>query len=225
MNKLTLSGVQDFALTTDALAFMQSAYETFEQLAKLGGDNYIVSGCTVTGSSVSSGYMVLKGKLVYFTGGTIQPNVRIVETVSTVTVDVASRDQTTYYAEFGTSADTTKNVAWEEIESYPAFVKREGLLTDMVSVLDNEACSFRLVNRGGVVNFSAIILASDNVPYNEIGISVDPVFRIPAGFRPLTTIPCLSGSGFYLTFNTDGWVYAHGLPVNLESEFNVTYVI
>jgi len=115
MNKLTLQGVQDFALTTDALAFMQSAFESFEQLGFMGGDNIIVSGCVVTGSSVSSGWMFLKGKLMPFSGGSIQTNVRIVETVQNVTVDIASREQRTYHAEFGTSADPNKNVAWTEI--------------------------------------------------------------------------------------------------------------
>jgi len=115
MNKLTLQGVQNFALTTDALAFMQSAFESFEQLGFMGGDNIIVSGCIVTGSSVSSGWMFLKGKLLPFSGGSIQTNVRIVETVQNVTVDIASREQRTYHAEFGTSVDPDKNVAWTSI--------------------------------------------------------------------------------------------------------------
>ncbi len=115
MNKITLQGVKDFALTTDALAFMQSAFESFEQLGFMGGDNIIVSGCVVTGSSVSSGWMFLKGKLMPFSGGSIQTNVRIVETVQNVTVDIASREQRTFHAEFGTSADPDKNVAWADI--------------------------------------------------------------------------------------------------------------
>lgn len=116
MNKLTLSGATDFALTTDALAFMQEATEAIEKLAALGGDNYIVTGCVVTGTSVSSGWMVLKGQLISFTGGTIQTNVRIVETVETITVDIASRVQNVYHAEFGTSADPSKNVPWADIK-------------------------------------------------------------------------------------------------------------
>lgn len=119
MNKLTLSGATNFALTTDALAFMQSAYEALEKLGALGGDNYIVSGCEVSGSSVTSGWIFLKGKLMPFTGGTIQTNVRIIKTVSAVNVDIANREQATYHAEFGTSADPDDNVAWADIKRFP----------------------------------------------------------------------------------------------------------
>lgn len=116
MDKITLQGATDFALTTDALAFMQSAYEALERIAGIGGENYIVSGCTVSGSTATSGWMFLKGKLMPFQGGSIQTNVRIIEEVNTVNVDVASRQQTTYRAEFGTSADSTKNVSWADIQ-------------------------------------------------------------------------------------------------------------
>lgn len=122
MNKLTLQGVQDFALTTDALAFMQSAFESFEQLGFMGGDNIIVSGCVVTGSSVSSGWMFLKGKLMPFSGGSIQTNVRIVEVVQNITVDIASREQRTYHAEFGTSADPDKNTLWADIKRFTKLI-------------------------------------------------------------------------------------------------------
>ncbi len=126
MDKLTLQGATDFALTTDALAFMQSAYEALEKLGALGGDNYIVSGCEVSGSSVTSGWIFLKGKLMPFTGGTIQTYVRIIKTISAVNVDIASREQTTYHAEFGTSANPDDNVAWADI-------KRPAKLVDVYS--------------------------------------------------------------------------------------------
>lgn len=122
MDKINLSGQTDFALTTDALAFMQSAYEALEKLGALGGDNYIVSGCSVSGSTATSGWMVLKGKLMPFQGGSIQTNVRIIEETNTVDVDVASRQQTTYRAEFGTSSDSSKNVAWDDIKRPPKIV-------------------------------------------------------------------------------------------------------
>lgn len=129
MNKLTLSGATDFALTTDALAFMQEAYASLERLAGLGGDNYILSGCVVTGTSVSSGWMVLKGQLIYFTGGTIQTNVRIVETIQSITVDIAAREQKTYHAEFGTSSNPALNVAWTSIGRYAGNSVYKGVAT------------------------------------------------------------------------------------------------
>ncbi|MBI9064883.1 MAG: hypothetical protein JEZ14_23050 [Marinilabiliaceae bacterium] len=115
MDKLTLENRRDFPMTTNVLAFMQAAYGMLEQLSALGGDNYIVSGCTVTGSSVSAGYMVLKGILMPFTGGSVTTNVRIVKTVAPVTVDTGTREQVSYHAEFGTSANPDENVAWADI--------------------------------------------------------------------------------------------------------------
>ena len=116
MNKLNLENKRDFALTTDALAFMQNAYEAFEKFGYLGGDNYIVSGCVLTGSSMSSGYMFLKGRLMPFNGGTIASNVQIIATTQTITVDTGTREQTTYRAEFGPSATPENNVPWSEIK-------------------------------------------------------------------------------------------------------------
>ena len=116
MNKLVLPA-SDFALTTDALAFMQTAYEMLEKIAALGGDNYILSGCEVTGSSVSAGYMVLDGKVMPFNAGTIQTNVRIISTYTLITVDTATRGQWVYHAEFGTSANPAENVLWTELNN------------------------------------------------------------------------------------------------------------
>lgn len=131
MDKLNLSGQTDFALTTDALAFMQSAYGALEKLGAMGGENFIVSGCTVSGSTATSGWMFLKGKLMPFQGGSIQTNVRIIEETNTITVDVASREQTTLRAEFGTSSDSTKNVEWSSIKRaerlVDAFLIRESV--------------------------------------------------------------------------------------------------
>ncbi len=133
MNKLTLDNVTDFALTTDSFAFMQSASALFDKLTAIGGDNYIVSGCAVTGSSAASGYMVLNGILMPFSGGTITTNVRIVTTTETVTVDVGSYEKTSYHAEFGTSTDASENVAWADIVNINNIIE----LMAAISALDN----------------------------------------------------------------------------------------
>lgn len=117
MNTLALQNKQNFPLTTDALSFMQDAYSALEQLGKLGGDNYILTGCTVTGSSVSSGWMVIGGKLVPFAGGSIQTNVRLVTTADTITVGTGTRDETVITAEFGTSTNPAENVPWATLNA------------------------------------------------------------------------------------------------------------
>ncbi len=115
MDKLTLDNTRDFPLTTNSLAFMQAAYAIFEQLGNLGGDNFIVSGCEVTGSSAAPGYMFLKGQLMPFLGGTITTNVQIVKVTTDVNVDAGVRQQISFRAQFGTSSNSDENVAWASI--------------------------------------------------------------------------------------------------------------
>ncbi|WP_010664946.1 hypothetical protein [Marinilabilia salmonicolor] len=115
MNKIVLENTRDVPLTTDLLAFMQASYSALEKLAAIGGDNFIVSGCTVSGSTATSGWMVLKGKLVPFKGGSIQTNVRIITTENVYPVGAGSETEIVYTAEFGTSSDTSENVPWADI--------------------------------------------------------------------------------------------------------------
>ena len=112
MNTVALTGQRNFPITTDALAFMQGAYGMLENFSKLAGDNYILSGCTVTGASVSSGMVVIGGRLMPFAGGSIQENVKVVTTVTPITVGAGSREQTSYSAEFGTSTNPVENIGW-----------------------------------------------------------------------------------------------------------------
>lgn len=116
MNKIVLENTRDVPLTTDLLAFMQASYSALEKLAAIGGDNFIVSGCTVSGTTATSGWMVLKGKLVPFTGGSIQTNVRIITTENVYPVGAGSETEIVYTAEFGTSANADDNVAWADIK-------------------------------------------------------------------------------------------------------------
>ncbi len=116
MNKLTL-GEKNFALTTTALAFMQTAYAMLEKLTAIAGDNIIISGCEVTDTSAASGYMILNGILMPFSGGTITENVKIVTTTETVTVGTGTYVKTSYNAEFGTSVNDDENVSWADIVS------------------------------------------------------------------------------------------------------------
>jgi hypothetical protein len=134
MDKLTLDNTRDLPMTTNTLAFMQAAYAIFEQLGNMGGDNIIVSGCVVTGSSVSAGYMFLKGKLLPFIGGTIQTNVKIVTVVTDVAVDAGVRQQTSYRAEFGTSANAEENVGWSSIVR----IETNKSLKALISALDDD---------------------------------------------------------------------------------------
>ncbi len=131
MDILSLQDRRDFPLTTNSLAFMQAAYAALEKLGYIGGDNYIVSGCTVTGSSAAPGYMFLKGILMPFLGGTIQTNVKIVKVVTSIDVDAGVREQTSYRAEFGTSVNNDDNVAWTDIVRTDTIISLMSQMTEL----------------------------------------------------------------------------------------------
>ena len=154
MNKLTLENKRDFPITTNTLKFMQDAYALLEKLAAIGGDNYIVSGCVVTGSSVSTGYMVLKGQLMPFKAGSVTSNVQIVETKQTITVEGGSREETSYQAEFGTSSNSANNVTWASIKRINTVLELMTELETLSQQLTNDvsALNNRITNETASLN-------------------------------------------------------------------------
>lgn len=72
-----------FPLESDAtLGFMQSAYvDGLNGIGKWFGEMVIVSGVTVAGSTVSDGWIMVAGELIFFQGGTINTNFFIEQTV------------------------------------------------------------------------------------------------------------------------------------------------
>ena len=61
---------REFAMTASAVNFMQDAYGAFEELAKLAGNNVIISGIENDGeNNISPGWAVLDNKLCYCEGG------------------------------------------------------------------------------------------------------------------------------------------------------------
>jgi len=121
MNEIALTGKRDFPFTTNVLDFMQTAAKALEKLAALGGENYVLSGCEVTGTAVSAGWMVLAGKVVPFNAGTVADYVSLRKADSTITVDGYTRTETVYYAEFGTTTEPGWQFYWNAIrrDSHP----------------------------------------------------------------------------------------------------------
>lgn len=195
MDKITLQGQTDFALTTDALAFMQSAYSLLEKLTAVVGDNFILSGCTESGGAVTSGFMVLKGILMPFSAGSIQTNVRIIEEVNTINVDVASREQTTYRAEFGTSSDPAQNVAWADIKRFDnIFALMTGQQTNADNIQQN-ADDIQINADGIQTNANGIQTNADNIQQNADDISAIGTKLLFAGFTSSSLNPILTKQG------------------------------
>lgn len=79
MNKQNFEARDRFPLSTQALSFMQDMIMATAQLALIGGDNYILSGCTITGDNVSDGVIVINGEVMPFKGGAKVNTITIVE--------------------------------------------------------------------------------------------------------------------------------------------------
>ncbi|MBE9468964.1 MAG: hypothetical protein IMY72_11695 [Bacteroidetes bacterium] len=121
MNKILLQGKRDFPFTTNVFKFFQDANSIFEKFAAFGGDNYILSGCVNAAGVVSSGFVVLNGILMPFTGGVVQEYIKIVETDTAITVDTGTRNEIAYHAEFGTTTVSALQFDWEAISANTFF--------------------------------------------------------------------------------------------------------
>ncbi|WP_432221246.1 hypothetical protein ACRASX_10975 [Flavobacterium sp. TMP13] len=75
MNTIDFNQVGGFPMTTNILAKLQTAFSVFNALGNIVGDLTIISGCTVTGSTVSDGVVYVNGEVLEFRGGVLQPKV------------------------------------------------------------------------------------------------------------------------------------------------------
>ncbi|MTK53305.1 hypothetical protein [Paludibacter sp.] len=123
MNRAQYTGwpSSNFPVSTFGLDFIQTQIMTAAAFANSAGGNYILSGCSVTGTTAASGLMVLNGEVITFTGGTIQTTIRVKETAS----DITAKDVTytgaykTRIAEFGSNVGGADTYNWADIVVFP----------------------------------------------------------------------------------------------------------
>ncbi len=124
MNKIEIQG-SGFPATNQTWRFLRDMINQVHNLAALGGDNYILSGCTDDGAgNISNGFIVYNGELLPFTGGALGTEVTIVENVEQTTYleDLNNDGQgdlkDTYFtrtAQFGNTGVLTFN--WSDLKS------------------------------------------------------------------------------------------------------------
>ena len=81
MNKGNFTAKSSFPPSTYMLDFLQNQSFMAGNMAQLGGQNYILSGCTETGTSVSAGLIVINGEILPFEAGTKKEKITIQETM------------------------------------------------------------------------------------------------------------------------------------------------
>lgn len=105
------------------LEFMQSAYSEFSGcMAAMIGDNVIVSGCVVSGNSISAGWIITKGELLPFKAsetGVLETFI-IQESVTPLIFENAQQKQIEFsrFAQFGTN---DKAIRWDSLTRLPSF--------------------------------------------------------------------------------------------------------
>lgn len=79
MNLTNFVQTGGFPLKAERLQELQTAYSVFNQLGFLAGDLTIISGCTITGTNVSDGFVFINGEVLSFKGAFLSNDVIIVE--------------------------------------------------------------------------------------------------------------------------------------------------
>jgi hypothetical protein len=84
MNKVDWLQTGGFPFELDDLDYMQNSFTMLQQLTLVlaGAVPAIVTGCVVSGGTVSDGYVIISGELLPFQGGSLGTKVAIVETDS-----------------------------------------------------------------------------------------------------------------------------------------------
>jgi hypothetical protein len=109
MNRIDFTQTGGFPLDQDVFGFQQVNINTAMQPAAVFGSLAIISGCSIIGSTVSNGYVVINGEVLPFEAGIIEEKVRIVETRTDLSYEdgVDRPSQINRIVRFGDDAGTT----------------------------------------------------------------------------------------------------------------------
>lgn len=81
MNKGNFTAKSSFPPSTYMLDFLQKQSFMAGNIAQLGGQNYILSGCAENGTTVNAGLIVINGEILPFEAGTKKTKITIQETI------------------------------------------------------------------------------------------------------------------------------------------------
>ena len=118
MNRVNYIQTGGFPMDTHNLDFLQNCFRLLNSLGDLAGDKAIISGCKITGNSISNGVVYLNGEIIEFRGGTIGTNVIIKEEAVSGTFENGSFKpiEITRYLTFGSSTPE-RTFVWADFKS------------------------------------------------------------------------------------------------------------
>ncbi len=182
MNIVRYKQTGGFPLDTNNLDFLQSSFHILNTLGNLAGDMVIISGCEITGNTVSNGVVYVNKEVLEFRGGSLSANVFIKEEAVSGTFEDGSFKpiEITRYVTFGSSTPE-KTFKWED------FKRVDNLIKQGIKNADFEKRIKALENRKTPVPIGLIAIwgkpASEPIPegWREC---TDLRGRMPLGWNP-----------------------------------------
>lgn len=216
MNSSDFNQTGGYPLKTERLQELQTAYSIFNSLGALAGNLTIISGCTLTGTTIGDGFVYINGELLEFreadSAGT--PSVILIETpvMREFKNGVSKQVHIIRYATFGT-ADTSW--LWSEFKRVDSLKSIQARLLPAGTNPQLYCGSVLTIPTGwqlcdgtnGTPNLKGRFIVGynpDDVDYNAIGNSAGEkrhtlsVSEIPShthDFAPNTNINFGSGDG------------------------------
>lgn len=182
MNIVRYKQTGGFPLDTNNLDFLQSSFHILNTLGNLAGDMVIISGCEITGNTVSNGVVYVNKEVLEFRSGSLSANVFIKEEAVSGTFEDGSFKpiEITRYVTFGSSTPE-KTFKWED------FKRVDNLIQQGVKNADFEKRIKALENKKSPVPIGLIAIwgkpASEPIPegWKEC---TDLRGRMPLGWNP-----------------------------------------
>ncbi|MBL7879184.1 MAG: hypothetical protein JNN23_04890 [Chryseobacterium gambrini] len=170
-------------ITNDLMSVIMEAIETYNVLADVAGDLTILSGCTQSGSTVSPGYVVVNGDVLYFEGGTLNSTVFVESTdnVETFQDQIDRVLWTEKTLKFGLS--TPPN-----LYNWGDFVR-----LDSLKVIKNKVDQAATQAQVNTINNRLDLLELKTAPIVNGGVVM--IWRKPQSEIPLGWKPCLDIRG------------------------------
>ena len=182
MNVVRYKQTGGFPLDTNNLDFLQSSFHILNTLGNLAGDMVVISGCEITGNTVSNGVVYVNKEVLEFRGGSLSANVFIKEEAVSGTFEDGSFKpiEITRYVTFGSSTPE-KTFKWED------FKRVDNLIQQGVKNADFEKRIKALENKKSPMPIGLIAIwgkpASEPIPegWKEC---TDLRGRMPLGWNP-----------------------------------------
>lgn len=113
MNRFDFNQIGGFPLSTNILDGMQAAYSLFNALGEMAGNFAIISGCALTGNTVTDGVVYINGEILEFRGGLLGSTVIISEDQESRIFE-SGESKKVLYKRFATFGSSVTNYPWAD---------------------------------------------------------------------------------------------------------------